>query len=56
MDFSARHDQEAAAPSDLVGREPEIQRIKLLVSRITYGAGEALLLSGEPGRWKNLTP
>ena len=33
----------------LVGREPEIQRIKLLISRITDGAGEALLLSGDPG-------
>ena len=34
---------------DLVGREPEIQQLKLLVSRITDGAGEALLLSGDPG-------
>ena len=41
--------QSGTAPMDLVGREPEIQRIKLLVSRITYGAGEALLLSGDPG-------
>ena len=59
--FSARHGQPGTggrsgtggqpggAPTDLVGREPEIQQIKLLVSRNTDGAGEALLLSGDPG-------
>jgi DNA-binding CsgD family transcriptional regulator len=41
--------QPGTAPMDLVGREPEIQQIKLLVSRVAYGAGEALLLSGDPG-------
>jgi DNA-binding CsgD family transcriptional regulator len=53
--FSQRHGrsgtdgQSGTAPMDLVGREPEIQQIKLLLSRITDGAGEALLLSGDPG-------
>jgi len=34
---------------DLIGREPEIQRIKALLGQLTGGAGEALLLSGDPG-------
>ncbi|MGW0593980.1 ATP-binding protein [Streptosporangium sp. NPDC002607] len=43
--FDARHDQVA----NLVGREPEIHRLHLFVSRIAGGAGEALLLAGDPG-------
>ncbi len=34
---------------ELIGREPEIQQLRLFVSRIIQGAGEALLLSGDPG-------
>jgi DNA-binding CsgD family transcriptional regulator len=58
MDWiSARHDQAATGPPELtatgppelIGREPEIQQLRLFVSRITQGAGEALLLSGDPG-------
>ncbi len=50
MDWiSAGHDQAAAGPTELVGREPEIQQLRLFVSRLTQGAGEALLLSGDPG-------
>jgi energy-coupling factor transporter ATP-binding protein EcfA2 len=50
MDWiSARHDQAATGPMELIGREPEIQQLRLFVSRITQGAGEALLLSGDPG-------
>ena len=47
--IGARHDQPATGPSELFGREPEIQQPRQLVSRITQGAGEALLLSGDPG-------
>jgi DNA-binding CsgD family transcriptional regulator len=47
--FSARHDQGAIAPVGLIGREPEIQQLRLFISRLTEGAGEALLLSGDPG-------
>ena len=47
--ISARHDQAAAGPIELIGREPEIQQLRLFVSRIAQGAGEALLLSGDPG-------
>ena len=47
--ISARRDQAATGPMDLIGREPEIQQLRLLVSRINQGAGEALLLSGDPG-------
>ncbi|MEU0481366.1 ATP-binding protein [Streptosporangium sp. NPDC006013] len=43
--FDARHDQVA----NLVGREPEIHRLHLFVSRIAGGTGEALLLAGDPG-------
>jgi DNA-binding CsgD family transcriptional regulator len=50
MDWiSGRPDQAAAGPTELIGREPEIQQLHLFVSRITQGAGEALLLSGDPG-------
>ncbi len=50
MDWiSARHDQVATGPIELIGREPEIQQLRLFVSRIIQGAGEALLLSGDPG-------
>jgi DNA-binding CsgD family transcriptional regulator len=47
--INARRDQAATGPMDLIGREPEIQQLRLLVSRINQGAGEALLLSGDPG-------
>ena len=47
--ISARRGQAATGPMDLIGREPEIQQLRLLVSRINQGAGEALLLSGDPG-------
>jgi DNA-binding CsgD family transcriptional regulator len=50
--FSERHGQGGTDPLDLVGREPEIQRLKLFVSRITEEAGDALLLSGDPGAGK----
>ncbi|HEX8005377.1 MAG TPA: AAA family ATPase, partial [Trebonia sp.] len=46
--FGARPDQVA----NLVGREPEIHRLHLFVSRIAEGAGEALLLAGDPGAGK----
>jgi hypothetical protein len=50
MDWgSARRDQAAAWPMELIGREPEIQQLRLFTSRLTQGAGEALLLSGDPG-------
>jgi len=50
MDWgSARGDQAAAGPMELIGREPEIQQLRLFISRLTQGAGEALLLSGDPG-------
>jgi predicted ATPase len=50
MDWiSARHDLAATGPMELIGREPEVQQLRLLVSRITQGTGEALLLSGDPG-------
>ena len=47
--FSERRGQPGSAPADLIGREPEIARLKLLVSRLAEGAGDALLLSGDPG-------
>ncbi|HEY2269292.1 MAG TPA: ATP-binding protein [Streptosporangiaceae bacterium] len=46
--MGARHDQAATGPAELFGREAEIQQLRQFVSRITQGAGEALLLSGEP--------
>jgi DNA-binding CsgD family transcriptional regulator len=50
MDWiGARHDQAATGPSELFGREPEIQQLRQFAGRITQGAGEALLLSGDPG-------
>lgn len=33
----------------LVGREPEIKRLKRLVQRAADGTGSALLIAGEPG-------
>ncbi|MER6945890.1 ATP-binding protein [Nonomuraea sp. NPDC000554] len=47
--FSTRHDQATAGAADLIGREPEIQRLRRFVGRIAEGAGEALLLAGDPG-------
>jgi DNA-binding CsgD family transcriptional regulator/DNA polymerase III delta prime subunit len=47
--FSESHGQGGTDPLDLVGREPEVQRLKLFVSRITEESGDALLLSGDPG-------
>jgi DNA-binding CsgD family transcriptional regulator len=37
---------------DLIGREPEIQRLRRFVSRIAEGTGDALLLIGDPGAGK----
>jgi hypothetical protein len=34
---------------ELIGREPEIERLRLFISGIAQGTGEALLLSGDPG-------
>ena len=34
---------------DLIGREAEIERLRLLLDRAATGAGDALLLSGDPG-------
>jgi DNA-binding CsgD family transcriptional regulator len=45
----ARHDQAAAWPAELIGRERETQQLRLFISRVTGGAGETLLLSGDPG-------
>src|ERR1700733_13999632 len=36
-------------PMDLIGREAEIERLRLLLDRAATGAGDALLLSGDPG-------
>ena len=47
--FSESHGQGGTDPLDLVGREPEVQRLKLFVSRIAEESGDALLLSGDPG-------
>ncbi len=50
MDWlSAHRDQAGPAPADLIGREPEIQQLRLLAGRIASGSGDALLLSGDPG-------
>ena len=49
MDARARHDSGGIAPMDLIGREAEIERLRLLLSQIATGAGDALLLSGDPG-------
>lgn len=49
MDFSARHDSGGSAPTHLTGREAEIERLRLFLSQIATGAGDALLLSGDPG-------
>jgi DNA-binding CsgD family transcriptional regulator len=45
----AGRDQASAAPIHLIGREAEIEQLWLLTSRIATGAGDALLLSGDPG-------
>jgi DNA-binding CsgD family transcriptional regulator len=42
-------DQEGAAAVGLIGREAEVEQLRLLASRIATGAGDALLLSGDPG-------
>jgi DNA-binding CsgD family transcriptional regulator len=47
--FGEGHGQAGSGPVDLIGREPEIQRIKALLGQLSGGAGEALLLSGDPG-------
>jgi DNA-binding CsgD family transcriptional regulator len=49
MDFSARRDFGGIAPMDLIGREAETERLRLLLRQIATGAGDALLLSGDPG-------
>jgi hypothetical protein len=49
MDFSARHGSGGIAPMDLIGREAETERLRLLLRQIATGAGDALLLSGDPG-------
>src|ERR1700722_9478193 len=49
MDFSARHDFGGSAPTRLTGREAETERLRRLLSQIATGAGDALLLSGDPG-------
>jgi DNA-binding CsgD family transcriptional regulator len=49
MDFSARHGSGGIAPMHLIGREPETERLRLLLRQIAPGAGDALLLSGDPG-------
>ena len=39
MDWiSGRPDQAAAGPAELIGREPEIQQLRLFVDRISQGA------------------
>ena len=37
--FGAGHGQAGSGPVDLIGREPEIQRIKALLGQLTGGAG-----------------
>jgi DNA-binding CsgD family transcriptional regulator len=49
MDFRARHDFAGSAPTDLTGREAEIERLRRFLSQVASGAGDALLLSGDPG-------
>ncbi|MGW3283025.1 helix-turn-helix transcriptional regulator [Streptomyces sp. NPDC001002] len=60
MDGPGAHDRPAAAvpppvpsasdrPPELIGREPELRRLEELAERIAAGAGDALLLSGDPG-------
>ena len=48
MDFSARHFG-GSAPTRLTGREAETERLRLVLTQIATGAGDALLLSGDPG-------
>ncbi|MEU7860738.1 AAA family ATPase [Nonomuraea sp. NPDC049141] len=47
--FSAHHDRSGAGPANLIGREPEIQRLRLFLGRVAEGTAGALLLSGDPG-------
>ena len=49
MNLRGRHDSGGIAPMDLIGREAEIERLRLFLSQIATGAGDALLLSGDPG-------
>jgi DNA-binding CsgD family transcriptional regulator len=50
MDWiSGRPDGAAAGPAPLIGREHQIQQLRVFLGRITEGASEALLLSGDPG-------
>jgi DNA-binding CsgD family transcriptional regulator len=34
---------------DLIGRDPEVQQLQVFLSQVARGAGDALLLSGDPG-------
>jgi DNA-binding CsgD family transcriptional regulator len=52
-EFSQRHRQPGTAPMELVGRQLEIRQLRLFVGLIAQGAGEALLLSGDPGVGKS---
>ena len=45
----ARHDFAGSAPTDLTGREAEIERLRRFLSQVAGGAGDALLLAGDPG-------
>jgi DNA-binding CsgD family transcriptional regulator/DNA polymerase III delta prime subunit len=47
--LSARHGQAGTTRADLIGREPEIQQLQLLLGKMATGSGDALLLSGDPG-------
>src|ERR1700683_4364426 len=47
--LSPRHRQAGPKPADLIGREPEIQQLQLLLGKMATGSGDALLLSGDPG-------
>jgi DNA-binding CsgD family transcriptional regulator len=47
--FGVGHGQAVAPAAALVGREPEIQRLRALLGQIAGGTGEALLLIGDPG-------
>jgi DNA-binding CsgD family transcriptional regulator len=49
MDVGARRDSGGIAPTGLIGREAELERLRLLLSELAAGAGDALLLSGDPG-------
>jgi len=49
MEWSSGRPAGAAGPAELIGRDQEAGHLRLLVSRIPQAAGEALLLSGDPG-------